>query len=245
MDERLKQIAENFDNMKIGIDDTFSFSCNQCGKCCINREDILLSPFDLYRMSKKLNMTPNEFVAQYGEAYIGDSSRMVIVRLRPHGSIKRCPLLKERKCSVHDAKPTVCAMYPIGRALRMDAKNPNADTMTTENIEYIFNGAHCGNAETHTVREWFNSFGIPIEDEFFIEWQKTITELHDIIVIAEKNFKMETTMETIWSVIYAALYMKYDINEDFMPQFLSNRKELFRILRMIPEFYSRRKNHVG
>lgn len=71
MDERLKQIAENFDNMKIGIDDTFSFSCNQCGKCCINREDILLSPFDLYRMSKKLNMTPNEFVAQYGEAYIG------------------------------------------------------------------------------------------------------------------------------------------------------------------------------
>ena len=244
MDERLKQIAENFDNMKLDIDDTFSFSCNQCGKCCINREDILLSPFDLFRMSKKLSMTPNEFVAQYGEAYIGDSSQMVIVRLRLRGSIKRCPLLKGRKCSVHDAKPVFCAMYPIGRALRMDPKNPNADKMTTDNIEYIFNGAHCGNAETHTVCEWFTSFGIPIKDEFFVEWQKTITELHDIIVIAEKNFEMETTVNTIWSVIYAAMYMKYDINKDFMPQFLENREELLKILRMIPEFYSRGKKNV-
>ena len=244
MDERLQQLAENFDNMKIGIDDTFRFSCNQCGKCCINREDILLSPFDLYKMSKKLSMTPNEFVKQYGETYIGDSSRMVIVRLKPLGSIKRCPLLKDRKCSVHDAKPTVCAMYPIGRVFRLDAQNPNLNKMTIENIEYIFNGAHCGNAETHTVREWFASFGIPIKDEFFVEWQKTIAELHDIIVIAEKNFEMETTMNTIWSVIYAAMYMKYDINKDFMPQFLENRKELLKMLRIIPEFYSRGKKNV-
>lgn len=244
MDERLKQIAENFDNMKIGLDDTFSFSCNKCGKCCINRDDILLSPFDLYRISKKLNITPNEFVAQYGEAYIGDSSRMVIVRLKPQGSIKRCPLLKDRKCSVHDAKPTVCAMYPIGRAFRMDPKNSSSNTISTENIEYIFNGAHCGNAEIHTVREWFDSFGIPIKDEFFVEWQKTITELHDIIVMAEKNFKKESTMNTIWSVIYAAMYMKYDTNKEFMPQFLANREEMLKILSMIPEFYLRRKKHV-
>ena len=244
MDERLKQIAENFDNMKIGLDDPFSFSCNKCGKCCINRDDILLSPLDLYRMSKKLNITPNEFVTQYGKAYIGDSSRMVIVRLKPQGSIKRCPLLKDRKCSVHDAKPTVCAMYPIGRAFRMDSKNSSSNTISTENIEYIFNGAHCGNAEIHTVREWFDSFGIPIKDEFFVEWQKTITELHNIIVMAEKNFKEESTMNTIWSVIYAAMYMKYDTNKEFMPQFLANREEMLKILSMIPEFYLRRKKHV-
>ena len=126
----------------------------------------------------------------------------------------------------------------------MDSKNSSSNTISTENIEYIFNGAHCGNAEIHTVREWFDSFGIPIKDEFFVEWQKTITELHNIIVMAEKNFKEESTMNTIWSVIYAAMYMKYDTNKEFMPQFLTNREELLKILNMIPEFYLRRKKHV-
>ena len=78
MDKRLLEIAENFDKMKIGLDDKFRFSCKQCGKCCTEREDILLTPFDLFRLSKKLDMTPNDFVEKYGETYIGDSSRMVI-----------------------------------------------------------------------------------------------------------------------------------------------------------------------
>ena len=51
-------------------------------------------------------------------------------------------------------------------------------------------------------------------------------------------------MNTIWSVIYAAMYMKYDTNKEFMPQFLTNREELLKILNMIPEFYLRRKKHV-
>ena len=141
MDKRLLEIAENFDKMKIGLDDKFRFSCKQCGKCCTEREDILLTPFDLFRLSKKLNMTPNDFVEKYGETYIGDSSRMVIVRLKPRGSIRRCPLLKDRKCSVHDAKPRVCAMFPIGRAFRLDPKKRGTDQISTDSIEYIFNGA--------------------------------------------------------------------------------------------------------
>lgn len=44
MDERLKYITDNFDNLHIGLDDTFRFHCDQCGKCCIDREDILLNP---------------------------------------------------------------------------------------------------------------------------------------------------------------------------------------------------------
>ena len=239
MDERLKQLAENFDDFKIGIDDKFRFSCKQCGKCCIEREDILLSPYDLFRVSKKLGMTPDKFVEQYGETYIGESSRMVIIRLKPRGSIRRCPLLKNRKCSVHDAKPAVCAMYPIGRALRYD-KTKKAEQLSTDDIEYIFNGTHCGNEREYTVREWFELFNLPIEDEYFIEWQKALSEICEIIHIAEQKFKMDETMDALWSVIYALIYMRYDTDKEFMPQFLENRDELLAILRTIPEFYSRR-----
>lgn len=239
MDKRLQQIAENFDNMKIGLDDKFRFSCRQCGKCCIEREDILLTPLDLFKLSKKLNMTPNDFVEKYGEVYIGDSSRMVLVRLKPRGSIRRCPLLKDRKCSVHDAKPRVCAMFPIGRAFRLNPEKNSADQISVKNIEYIFNGAHCGNAEEHTVQEWLEAFGIPIEDEFFVEWQKTLTEICEIVHLAEKKFSLEKTLDIIWSAIYALMYMRYDIDQEFIPQFEKNRDELLEKLRIIPLFYSR------
>ena len=52
MDNRIKEIVENFDHLKIGLDDPFKFHCTMCGKCCINREDILLTPRDIYNMSR-------------------------------------------------------------------------------------------------------------------------------------------------------------------------------------------------
>ena len=38
-DPRLVEIVENRDQYKIGLDDTFTFGCKMCGKCCTNRED--------------------------------------------------------------------------------------------------------------------------------------------------------------------------------------------------------------
>ena len=104
-------------NRETGLDEEFKFNCTMCGKCCINREDILLNPKDMFNLAKELNMEPKQVLEAYCETYIGSDSRFPIVRLKPKGSIKRCPLLKDRKCSVHKAKPTVCAMFPIGRCV--------------------------------------------------------------------------------------------------------------------------------
>lgn len=60
MDNRLKEIIDNFDQMHIGVDEPFKFHCTMCGKCCINREDILLSPRDLYRVARELQLNPAE-----------------------------------------------------------------------------------------------------------------------------------------------------------------------------------------
>ena len=47
MDKRLKNIRDNLESMKIGLDEPFKFHCTMCGECCIHREDILLSPKDI------------------------------------------------------------------------------------------------------------------------------------------------------------------------------------------------------
>lgn len=39
----IKELKEQLGYTEIGLDETFKFHCTQCGKCCIHRDDILLS----------------------------------------------------------------------------------------------------------------------------------------------------------------------------------------------------------
>lgn len=193
MDKRLEEIMENFEAMRIGVDDHFKFQCRQCGKCCINREDILLTPRDIYNISSELGMLPEKMCDRYCEAYLGQDSRIPVVRLMPRGTIKRCPFLKNRKCSVHESKPVICAMYPIGRCLMADNGYGSHKKFQMEDIIFLFTGTNCGDgSESHTVREWMEAFGIPVEDDFFIKWQNIVMELSETFRKMEKIIRIDT-----------------------------------------------------
>ena len=240
MDKRLQYIAENLDTMTVGVDEPFKFHCDMCGKCCINREDILLNAKDIYNMSKELQMEPVDMFKKYCETYIGESSRIPIVRIKPRGSIKRCPLMKEHKCSVHKAKPTVCAMFPIGRCIKMEADNPNPE-IAAGNITYIFTDPGCGdNSETHTVREWLGEFGIPLEDEFFLAWNRMISELGAIFHKGEKVLSEEGMMAA-WNLTFVKIYLDYDMTKEFLPQFKENAEEVLAVMRTMPTKKDKKK----
>ena len=233
MDERLKGIVEKLDSMKIGLDEPFKFHCNMCGKCCIHREDILLSPKDIYNMSKELGIKPEGLFERYCEVYVGPDSRVPIVRLKPRGSVKRCPLLKNRKCMVHKSKPTVCAMYPLGRCIVAANPKEGLKDISQGKFQYIFSDPGCGDAsETHTVREYLESFGIPVPDEFFMEWQQTVLEMGNIFRKLEKTVSNET-MELVRREAFIGLYSHYETEKDFMPQFDSNVKNFFDMLHSV------------
>jgi hypothetical protein len=185
-------------------------------------------------MAKELQISPEELFKRYCETYIGHDSCMPIVRLKPRGSIKRCPLLKDRKCSVHKAKPGVCAMFPIGRCVTVDPKNAKSANFKIGEIQYIFTNPGCGdNAETHTVREWLSEFGIPVEDEFFNLWHQKIFQLGSIFRKAEKVCS-DHTMELAWSATFVELYLEYDTSKDFLPQFEENSEKILNLMKMMP-----------
>ena len=130
----------------------------------------MLTPRDVYRMAKELQMTPNDIVQEFCECYIGDTSRVPVVRILPRRAIRRCPFLKDRKCSIQKAKPTVCAMFPIGRAIVRDTNRLDTESLQKTGIQYILQPITCGDdSETFTVRQYLEMFGIPIDDPFFFE----------------------------------------------------------------------------
>lgn len=234
-DPRLREIYENMDKLKIGPDEPFKFHCTMCGKCCIHREDIILTPKDLFGISKELGNTPEQVIREYCDTYVGWTSRFPIVKLKSVGTDKHCPLLKNNKCSVHKVKPVVCAMFPIGRAISVEGDALQNDGITPDKIQYIFVNPGCGDdSETHTVREWFSEFGLSMEDEFFIRWQRALNFIAGALRHLEKKLDAEM-MGFVWNTVFLGIYLNYDLKGDFMEQFGTNADHIATLMRQLEE----------
>ena len=234
----------DLESMTIGLDDTFKFHCDQCGKCCTHREDIILSPMDIFKMAKELKMTPVEFYHEYCVFNIGEHTRMPIVRLASEGKDTHCVLLKNHRCSVHKVKPAVCAMFPLGRYMSFEKDDYNAESIDTSKVKYLLQPPECGDeSETHTVRDWLSGFDIKLEDEAFVQWQKAISRFSNKFKELEKKQDMLTMME-IWFVVRVSLYLQYDTSKEFLPQFNYNVENLLKLLDDIPKL-KRMVHHAG
>ncbi len=230
-----EEMFQDIESLTVGLDDTFKFHCTQCGKCCRNRDDILLSAFDIFKMSRYLKMNPEEFVKKYCNWYIGENSRIPIIRLNSVGKNYRCPLLRNNKCSVHAVKPAVCAMFPLGRYIAVNHDDAGEAGLEGQAVKYLLQDPECGDtSETHTVREWLTDFDIKTEDEAFMRWHTTLFEIGEIIRKLEKTEDM-MTMVLVWSILRIGLYLNYDTHQDFLPQFEVNAKQCIALLSDIPK----------
>ena len=237
-------LFRDLESMTIGLDDTFKFHCDQCGKCCTHREDIILSPMDIFKMAKELKMTPVEFYHEYCVFNIGEHTRMPIVRLASEGKDTHCVVLKNHRCSVHKVKPAVCAMFPLGRYMSFEKDDYNAESIDTSKVKYLLQPPECGDeSKTHTVREWLSGFDIKLEDEAFVQWQKAISRFSNKFKELEKQQDMLTMME-IWFVVRVSLYLQYDTSKEFLPQFNYNVENLLKLLDDIPKL-KRMVRHAG
>lgn len=142
--EYMKRLAEKLEKGEINFldeNDEFVFSCEQCGKCCRNRGDILLSPLDLYNLVKATGKHVMEIVERYGDCYVGSSSHLPVVRLRFREEIdgsNTCYFLGKRDgkfyCRVHEHKPGVCRTYPLGK---VGAFGKDGQEEATKKVQYF------------------------------------------------------------------------------------------------------------
>ena len=197
-------------------DDTFSFGCEMCGNCCRNRDEpIMLAGYDVFRVSKTLGIETHKFFEKYTEWYIGENSNLpiIILKERYDGS---CSLLRKGKCMVHDNKPIVCAIYPLGRMFVAGKE---------ESFGYFKQDNFCENRKDtkHTLEEWLNQFNIRDWDEASILWSKTIMRSTMAVKDLEKDSNL---FKGLVAVMLNVFYIAYDIDRDYLPQFKENIEKM-------------------
>lgn len=223
--QKIMQNGEGFDKLMenlMDLESEFQFKCHRCGKCCKHQDTILLTARDIFNIARKLGKTTAEVIHDIAETYIGKNSLIPVVHLLPKGPGESCPLLKDGLCTVHDCKPTVCALFPLGRVF-VNKKNDDGTVVPGDGeVKYILNDIDCGSiTRKNTVRSWLARFGIPEEDPFFLLWNKTIMEQGDAV---RRLKKLQTTQsypsffDLIWNIQYNLLYIQYDTAKEFMPQ---------------------------
>jgi len=82
---QLQRIAESVQNgtlWKLGPDDSFRFSCKQCGRCCVNNT-IIVNTYDIIRMRHTLKMATGDMIANDLLNFnVGPNSGMPIATIR-------------------------------------------------------------------------------------------------------------------------------------------------------------------
>ena len=230
---KMMQTGEGIEHLEehlLNLDSEFRFKCRRCGKCCIHQETIIFNARDIYNIAKKKGMTVQEVVNAYTEAYIGRNSHIPIVHLLSNGPKGACPLLENGRCSVHDCKPTVCALFPLGRVIIGAKFGGPIEDLDNLQVKYMLNEHSCGSAKrVNTVRSWLARFGIPEHDEFYLLWNKVLMSLTPAIMKLEEAKVSEPVLSMFWDAIYQTLYLQYDTNQEFMPQFQAAADKLLRL----------------
>lgn len=227
--EGIEELGENL----MDLDATFRFKCRKCGRCCKNQDMILFTPNDIFKIAKRLGKPIQIIINDYAEVFIGPQSKIPLIHLLMQGPKNACPFLgADSRCTIHDSKPVICALYPLGRVFLNQNPGAPISDLSEAMVRYIISG-NCGSGKkTHTVREWLANFGIPETDEFFHLWTRTITELGMLIRNLLDHGVSEKLLQPLWSTMFFKLYLDYDLNKEFMPQFNRNADNL---LQDVPE----------
>jgi len=205
-----------FQKNELKPEDTFHFECKMCGKCCRNREEpILITGADIYRIARALGMTMIDVVAKNTVGYIGDTSHIpvLVLKERMDGS---CSLLRNGRCMVHQDKPAVCALFPLGRY----------GDLRDGSFHYFVNPRSCqpnkSDGKVWTLQEWLDEFNICETEKLTGAWNRFIGG----ITMVTFKMKKEKIDGPLLDTLLGALYLDYDTSISYIEQVESHMERL-------------------
>lgn len=223
------------------------FRCRKgiaCWNACCSNIDISLTPYDIVRLKRHLNLSSTEFLQKYTVPYELEPGGIAGVKLRPVENGTACQLMTAEGCSVYEDRPTACRYYPVA-LLSMRKQDEYTDTRSYALVKE----EHClGHLEPRslTIDDYRKEQGVEEYDELARGWRQLILKKKSSGPSIGKPTKR--SLQLFFMVCYDTDRFRefvvskgftelYDIPADEMKQLLTDDTELmlfgFRFLKQI------------
>jgi Fe-S-cluster containining protein len=130
------------DKRQLEKNESFGFTCHPgvpCFNTCCADINIVLTPADVLRLARRLEMDTRQFLETHTTNPITKDLKIPMVMLRMTSAEgKPCPFVGEKGCTVYEDRPWACRMYPLGMAIP-----PARAGEEPEPLFFVFEDDHC------------------------------------------------------------------------------------------------------
>ena len=180
---------------KLTLDSKIKFRCHpgvSCFTACCGGIKIILTPYDILTLKKRLGIAAHEFLQKYTTPVYLEKTDMPGVAIKLREEDNKCPFVTPEGCTVYTDRPSACRYYPVGMA---DFHEGGADRSEEEQVDledkffFVVKEDHCKGFDEDkewTVREWREDQGVDVRDEMNKEWLR--------LVMRRKSFGHQATL---------------------------------------------------
>ncbi|MBF0262871.1 MAG: YkgJ family cysteine cluster protein [Magnetococcales bacterium] len=201
----------------------FQFRCHPgvaCFNACCANIEIILTPYDILRLRRRLNITAETFLYEYATPYTLAKGQLPVPLIRLDEDTGKCPFNTPEGCSVYSDRPVACRYYPIGLALmRPDTANTN------EEFFYLVKESFCmGHQETTswTIDSWRKDQGSDGYDARNKGWMEVILkrrsagdEVRTSMQLSEFFYMASTDTEEFRRFLFQSSFLeRFDVPEE-------------------------------
>lgn len=168
---------------KLTLESKIKFRCHPGVKCftaCCGGIKIILTPYDILMLKKRLDMPAHEFLEKFSTPVYLEQTDMPGVALKLREDDNKCPFVTPEGCTVYTDRPSACRYYPVGMAdfhEGQGAMGEGADHKDEEKFFFIVKEDHCKGFEEDkewTVAEWRKDQGVDVRDEMNKDWLRLV-----------------------------------------------------------------------
>lgn len=222
---------------KLTLDSHLKFECHPAVSCftaCCHNIKIVLTPYDILTLRKRLDIPAHEFITLYTEPAYLEKTDMPGVQIKLNEEKNACPFVTPDGCTVYTDRPTACRYYPVGMA---DFHEGGTDDAAEDKFFFLVKEPHCkGHEEPKkwTIGLWRNDQGVDLRDEMNKEWlrlvmrRKSFGHQASLSDAAKRMFFMASTdLDTFRRFIFESSFLEtYEIDPETLEKIKEDDVEL-------------------
>ena len=151
------KLYRSSDMARLGCND-----CEGCSACCRGMgNSVVLDPYDVWRLEKGLGIPFAQMIGKQIMLSVVDG--LILPSLNMENETEACPFLnKEGRCSIHQFRPGICRLFPLGRYYHGGG------------FSYVMMTGECKkeNRSKVKIEKWLGEPDIKSYEQFVIRWKE-------------------------------------------------------------------------